>query len=142
MIKSFGYEPATYRYYDLNKRQFEFSSMIEDLAKIPENAVVLFHAIGHNPTGFDPTDTQWEQIMNICRERKFLNIFDMAYQGFVSGCPERDSFAVRLFTKNKMPVIVSQSFAKNFGLYGQRVGCVSMPCVDKEMAKNLKDWLG
>ncbi len=67
-----------------------------------------------------------------------MNIFDMAYQGFVSGCPERDAYAVRLFTKNNLPVIVNQSFAKNFGLYGQRVGCVSMPCKDKTMAANLK----
>lgn len=66
----------------------------------------------------------------------------MAYQGFVSGCPERDAYAVRLFTKNNLHVIVNQSFAKNFGLYGQRVGCVSMPCRDNKMAVNLKARLG
>lgn len=65
----------------------------------------------------------------------------MAYQGFVSGDVEKDAFAVRLFAKNMMPMMVCQSFAKNFGLYGQRVGCFSMPCTDEAFVKKMNGFL-
>lgn len=65
----------------------------------------------------------------------------MAYQGFVSGDIEKDAFAVRLFCKNELPIIVCQSFAKNFGLYGHRVGCFSMPCKNVEWVDKMNGFL-
>ena len=79
--------------------------------------------------------------MKICKERKFFTVFDMAYQGFVSGDPEKDAFAVRLFVKNEMPMVLCQSFAKNFGLYGHRAGCFSMPCKNKEWVEKMNGFL-
>jgi len=116
--------------------------MLADLEKIPEESLVLFHAVGHNPTGFDPTPAQWEQILKIAKRRRFLSLFDMAYQGFVSGNPDKDAFSVQLFAKHQMPMIVVQSFAKNFGLYGQRVGCISIPNTNEEWVKKMNDWVG
>jgi aspartate aminotransferase len=51
---------------------------------------------------------------------------DSAYQGFGSGNIDKDAFAVRLFAKDGHELIVSQSYSKNMGLYGERVGTVSM----------------
>lgn len=65
----------------------------------------------------------------------------MAYQGFVSGNPDKDAYAVRLFAKNDMPMMVCQSFAKNFGLYGHRVGCFSMPCKNEQWVKQMNGFL-
>jgi aspartate/tyrosine/aromatic aminotransferase len=44
----------------------------------------------------------------------------VAYQGFASGDPARDAYALRLFAKEKLPLLFCQSFSKNFGLYGRR----------------------
>lgn len=68
--------------------------MLESLKKMPKYSVVIFHPVGHNPTGFDPSADQWKQILEIAKEKEFLNIFDMAYQGFVSGDLNKDAYAV------------------------------------------------
>ncbi len=80
--------------------------------------------------------------MEISKEKEFFNIFDMAYQGFVSGDLEKDAYAVQLFAKNKQRMSVIQSFAKNFGLYGQRVGCMSITNEDENWVKLMNDFLG
>lgn len=43
----------------------------------------------------------------------------MAYQGFASGDIDRDAWAVRYFIEQGHNILLSQSFAKNMGLYGQ-----------------------
>jgi aspartate/tyrosine/aromatic aminotransferase len=53
--------------------------MLESLRALPKNSVVIFHPVGHNPTGFDPSQDQWKQILEISKEKEFFNIFDMAY---------------------------------------------------------------
>lgn len=98
----------------------------------PEGAIVLLHACAHNPTGVDPTPEQWATISNIVKERKLFPFFDMAYQGFASGSTDRDAHAVRLFVKEGHQVAVAQSFAKNMGLYGERVGAFSMTTASPE----------
>jgi aspartate/tyrosine/aromatic aminotransferase len=80
--------------------------------------------------------------MQIAKERRFLNCFDMAYQGFVSGNLAKDAFSVRLFAQNKLPMVVIQSFAKNFGLYGLRIGCISIPNVNETWVKNMNEMFG
>lgn len=76
-------------------------------------------------TGIDPTPAQWDQIKAVCLKRKLIPFFDMAYQGFASGDVDKDAYALRSFLPH-MPVIIAQSFAKNFGLYGERVGCLTV----------------
>lgn len=71
-----------------------------------------------------------------------MNVFDMAYQGFVSGNLNKDAYSVQLFAKAKLPMMVIQSFAKNFGLYGQRVGCFSVPNEDEEWVEKMNLFLG
>jgi aspartate aminotransferase len=92
----------------------------------PENAIVLLHACAHNPTGVDPTPEQWAVISDIAKERKLFPFFDMAYQGFASGSTTRDAFALRHFVSQGHQVALAQSFAKNMGLYGERVGAFSL----------------
>lgn len=43
----------------------------------------------------------------------------MAYQGFASGDTDRDAWAVRHFIQEGLNVVLSQSYAKNMGLYGE-----------------------
>ena len=92
----------------------------------PEKSIVLLHACAHNPTGVDPTPEQWKEISDIIQEKSLFPFFDMAYQGFASGSTSRDAFAVRHFVSEGHQIALAQSFAKNMGLYGERVGAFSL----------------
>mmetsp|Transcript_39527 Transcript_39527/g.35313 ORF Transcript_39527/g.35313 Transcript_39527/m.35313 type:complete len:242 (+) Transcript_39527:232-957(+) len=102
--------------------------MLDDLEKAPEQSIIVLHACAHNPTGVDPTEEQWKGIMEVCKKRNHICFFDSAYQGYTSGDTNKDAWAFRLFADAGMPVLLAQSFAKNFGLYGQRVGTLSIAC--------------
>lgn len=93
---------------------------------------MLLHACAHNPTGVDPTPAQWKDISDIVKEKKLFPFFDMAYQGFASGSTDRDALALRLFVSEGHHVALAQSFAKNMGLYGERVGAFSLTTASPE----------
>ncbi|XP_058839968.1 aspartate aminotransferase, cytoplasmic-like [Topomyia yanbarensis] len=114
--------PKTYRYWDQERRGINFEGMIADLEAAPEGAVIILHACAHNPTGIDPTREQWKQIADVCEQKKLFPFFDSAYQGFASGDPNKDAFAVRYFVERGFELFCAQSFAKNFGLYNERIG--------------------
>ena len=105
---------------------------IPHLQAMPAKSIVLLHACAHNPTGVDPTPEQWIEISNIVKEKELFPFFDMAYQGFASGDITRDAFAVRHFVASGHQIALSQSFAKNMGLYGERVGAFSLVTADPE----------
>ena len=100
--------------------------MKEDLTAAKDNSFVVLHTCAHNPTGVDPTKEQWEAILEICLRKNLFCGFDNAYQGFASGSLDEDAFALRLFCEHTDNVMLFQSFAKNFGLYGERAGAISV----------------
>jgi aspartate aminotransferase len=102
---------------------------------------VLLHACAHNPTGVDPTQAQWKEISDLVAEKKLFPFFDMAYQGFASGSTDYDAFAVRYFVSQGHQIALSQSFAKNMGLYGERVGAFSLTTADEEERKRVDSQL-
>ncbi|KAI3385985.1 hypothetical protein SNEBB_001230, partial [Seison nebaliae] len=93
------------------------------------NSIIILHSNAHNPTGVDPTREQWEKLVGLFIKRKdLIPFFDSAYLGFSSGSIDEDAFAIRLFGEkllsvNQHPLLVAMSFAKNFGLYNERIGC-------------------
>lgn len=115
-------EGRSYRYWDALTRSIDFDGFIADLQAAPENSVIILHACAHNPTGCDPKREQWIKIADVMEERKLFPFFDSAYQGFASGDPNKDAFAVRYFVERGFELFCAQSFAKNFGLYNERVG--------------------
>uniref|UniRef100_A0A1I8NTU3 Aspartate aminotransferase, cytoplasmic n=1 Tax=Stomoxys calcitrans TaxID=35570 RepID=A0A1I8NTU3_STOCA len=124
-----GFEHAnTYRYWEQSKRVLDIDGMLEDLEKAPAGAVIILHACAHNPTGCDPTQEQWVKIADLMERKKLFPFFDSAYQGFASGDPDYDAWAVRYFVKRGFEIFCSQSFAKNFGLYCERVGNLTIVC--------------
>lgn len=96
--------------------------MTEALQSAPDNSIIVLHACAHNPTGVDPTEDQWREIAKIMKAKSHFPFFDSAYQGFASGSLTRDNFAIRHFVDQEFELAIAQSFAKNLGLYGQRVG--------------------
>ncbi|PNS16937.1 hypothetical protein CAC42_4901 [Sphaceloma murrayae] len=121
-----GLKVEQYRYYDKKTIGLDFDGMVEDIKKMPKGSIVLLHACAHNPTGVDPTPDQWKAISEAVKEGGHYPFFDMAYQGFASGDTDKDAFALRHFISEGHEVALSQSFAKNMGLYGERVGAFSI----------------
>lgn len=132
-----GLEVKKYRYYDSINSSLDFDGLTQDLKDIPEKTCVLFHACAHNPTGMDPTLDQWSQISDIVKERKLLPFFDCAYQGFASGNASQDAAALRMFVEEGHHLALIQSFSKNFGLYGQRVGALSVIGANEQEADHV-----
>ncbi|GKT86504.1 LOW QUALITY PROTEIN: aspartate aminotransferase [Colletotrichum tofieldiae] len=119
-----------YRYYDQKTIGLDFEGMLADIKAAPKGSIFLFHACAHNPTG-------WREISDAVKASGHYSFFDMAYQGFASGNTDTDAFAVRHFVKEGHNICLAQSFAKNMGLYGERVGAFSIVAQDAEERKRL-----
>jgi aspartate aminotransferase, cytoplasmic len=135
-------EQAFYPYYNDLSRTFHFEAMVESLTKNAKRGdILLLHACAHNPTGLDPSRAQWQAIATICERKGLFPFFDSAYQGFASGDLDEDAWAIRLFASKGIEMCVAQSFSKNFGLYGQRVGAFHLVCNDPHSAETSRSHL-
>ena len=103
---------------------------------------MVLHCSGHNPTGYDVSDAEWLEIAVISKTRNFVVLMDTAYQGFVTGDLMKDGLPIRILAEHSVPLLIAQSYAKNMGLYGQRTGCLSVPCPDKNTAEKMTAFFG
>ncbi|KAH9050729.1 aspartate aminotransferase [Lactarius hengduanensis] len=141
IFNNVGIKPLLYPYYDPKTIGLDFTGFIATLQSAPERSVFLLHACAHNPTGVDPTEEQWKTIADVVVAKQHYAFFDTAYQGFASGDLERDATAVRYFVSRGVPLLVCQSFAKNAGLYGERVGALHIVTPTKETADRVRSQL-
>jgi len=125
-----GVTLEAYPYYDTDKHVIRIDAMIDALGKADAGDVVLLHACCHNPSGMDPSEEEWEAIADVVVKRELVPFIDMAYQGFAQSLSD-DAFSVRHFAGRVPEMIVSGSCSKNFGLYRDRVGSLSMVAADK-----------
>ena len=132
-----GLDVKKYRYYNNETCDLDFANLIDDIKSMPEGSCILLHACAHNPTGMDPTPEQWKEISDAVAERNLLPFFDCAYQGFASGDARKDAAAIRMFVEDGHKIALVQSFSKNFGLYGQRIGALSVVADDPEEAQRV-----
>ncbi|XP_047254159.1 aspartate aminotransferase, mitochondrial isoform X2 [Capsicum annuum] len=131
----------TYRYYDPNSKGLQFQALMNDIKNAPGRSFFLLHPCAHNPTGVDPNYEQWKEISHIFKIKNHFPFFDMAYQGIASGDLERDATAIRIFLEDGHLLGCAQSFSKSMGLYGHRVGCVSIVSRDEKQATAIKSQL-
>nr|AIT70242.1 aspartate aminotransferase [Petalonia fascia] len=134
IMKNAGLEVKKYRYFDPETVGLDFEGLLSDVQAAEDESVFLLHACAHNPTGIDPTQDQWAELSKLMKSKKHTAFFDCAYQGFASGDAEKDAWAIRRFVEDGHCIALAQSFAKNFGLYGQRIGALSVVCNDPEEA--------
>jgi aspartate aminotransferase len=121
-----GLKAKSYRYFDPKTKGLDLNGMLEDLDKAANEQIVLLHVCAHNPTGVDPTPDQWTKILEVVKRKQHFVMFDSAYQGFASGDLKKDAYALDLFTQSYDRIMLCQSFAKNFGIYGERAGTLSL----------------
>ena len=128
-----GFPVESYPYYDATKRGVNFDGMLKALHAAPAGTVAVLHACCHNPTGYDITAAQWDQVIAIVKAKGLVPFLDMAYQGFGHGIRE-DGAVIGKFVAAGLDCFVSTSFSKSFSLYGERVGALSVLCANKEEA--------
>ncbi|SFM40899.1 amino acid aminotransferase [Variovorax sp. OV329] len=128
-----GFAVESYPYYDPEKLGVNFDGMLEALGAAPAGTIVVLHACCHNPTGYDITPAQWDQVIGVVRAKHLVPFLDMAYQGFGYGIAE-DGAVIGKFVAAGLNFFVSTSFSKSFSLYGERVGALSVLCESKEEA--------
>lgn len=121
-----------YKYWDAGKRGLDQAGLLGDLESAPDHSIFVLHACAHNPTGTDPTQDQWKKIADIMKRKNLFAFFDSAYQGFASGDLDKDAWAVRYFVSQGFELFCAQSFSKNFGLYNERVGNLTVVAKDQD----------
>ncbi|SEL20017.1 aromatic-amino-acid transaminase [Roseateles sp. YR242] len=126
-----GFPVETYPYYDAANRGINFDGMLGALKAAPAGTIVVLHACCHNPTGYDLTSAQWDQVVEAVKSAGLVAFLDMAYQGFGEGIAE-DGAVVQQFLAAGLDFFVSTSFSKSFSLYGERVGALSVVCSSAE----------
>ena len=131
-----GFRVESYPYYDAASRSINFAGMLGALKAAPAGTIVVLHACCHNPTGYDITPAQWDEVVAVCKAGKLTPFLDMAYQGFGYGIAE-DGIAVQKFVAAGLVFLVSTSFSKSFSLYGERVGALSVLCENQAEAERV-----
>ncbi|EDO17098.1 hypothetical protein Kpol_1025p18 [Vanderwaltozyma polyspora DSM 70294] len=139
-----GLKTSAYPYWNDADKSLDLEGFVRSIKDAPSGSIFLLHACAHNPTGLDPTKEQWGTILDEIAKKGHIALFDSAYQGFASGDLDNDAFAVRLGVEKLSevsPIFICQSFAKNVGMYGERVGCFHLivprqePSVDVDSIK-------
>lgn len=133
IFQNAGFEVGTYAYYDATERSINFSGMLADLNAAAPGTIVVLHACCHNPTGYDITPAQWDEVLGVVKAKGLVPFLDMAYQGFGHGIAE-DGAVIAKFVNAGLDVFVSTSFSKSFSLYGERVGALSVVTRSKDEA--------
>ena len=134
VFEAAGVPVKTYPYYDSERNELDFSALVKALGKVPAGDVVLLHGCCHNPTGMDPTPEQWVEIADVVQRQKFIPLVDFAYQGLGDGL-EADGRGLQTLAATGCEMFVASSFSKNFGLYRERIGGLTLVARDPAAAK-------
>ncbi len=135
-----GFTVENYAYYDAATRSVNFPAMLAALNAAAPNTIVVLHACCHNPTGYDITAADWDEVVAAVKAKNLVAFLDMAYQGFGYGIAE-DGAVIQKFVAADLNFFVSTSFSKSFSLYGERVGALSVACQSKEEADRVMSQL-
>jgi len=134
IFPSAGFDLESYPYYDPETHGLDFEAMRAQLEKVPADDIVLLHACCHNPSGVDISDEQWNVVAEIARDRGWVPFLDFAYQGFRRGL-DQDAAGLRILADAGVECLVASSFSKNFSLYNDRVGALTLLLDERQKAE-------
>jgi aspartate/tyrosine/aromatic aminotransferase len=120
-----GFEIESYSYYNPESKGLDFDRMISDLGTVPAGDIVILHTCCHNPSGVDLDQAGWDAVVRMAEQQGWIPFLDFAYQGFGDGVVE-DRYAVEQFGASGIDFLVASSFSKNFGLYNERTGALTL----------------
>ncbi|MEX2468265.1 MAG: amino acid aminotransferase [Pseudohongiellaceae bacterium] len=133
LLGSSGLRIEQYPYYDYDSHSVDFDAMLACLKKIKSDDLVLLHGCCHNPSGADLSREQWQQVKDVALENGFTVFIDLAYQGLGDGL-EADVYGVRLLAEALPELVIVSSCSKNFGLYRERTGALTLICDSDQAA--------
>src|SRR5690606_32389004 len=125
VFRAAGLSTKTYPYFDKASNGIAFEALLGALEQVPAGDAVLLHACCHNPSGADPSAEQWEAIARVLSKRGAFPLVDFAYQGFGSGL-SADALGLRKLLEHCGEAAICSSFSKNFGLYNERTGALTL----------------
>jgi aspartate/tyrosine/aromatic aminotransferase len=144
LLGSAGLTLKEYPYYDNERQIIKVDEMLGALRAAPKGDLVLFHACCHNPSGLDPSEEEWRSITDVVVERELIPFIDLAYQGFAKNLDD-DAFPIRHLASQVPEMMVTSSCSKNFGLYRDRVGTLSVladgPSPTQALASQLSSYV-
>lgn len=140
MCRLVGLDVKTYQHYQPDTGAVSWDSVMEAVRGAAAGSIFILQACCHNPTAANFSKGQWQVLAKEMKARKLFPLFDIAYQGLGAGLDE-DVYCVRLFESLNIEMLVCQSFSKNFGLYGERVGALHAYCSHAEVAPAVQDQL-
>ncbi|XP_050408076.1 aspartate aminotransferase, cytoplasmic [Patella vulgata] len=139
IVKATGYSQVNeYRYWNPGTKGLDLDGLLADLQNAREKTVVVLHTCAHNTTATDPSPQQWKQIVAVLKERKLIPVMDCTYQGFASGDVDEDAYPLRLLASEGVEFLIAQSFSKNFGLYNERLGNLSIITKDSSTIDEMR----
>lgn len=133
-----GLETQSLPWYNRTTASLDFDGLLEAVNSLPNESVVVLQVAGNNPTGCDPSASQWRTLSKIFARRRHFAFFDAAYPGFVTGDVEKDCESVRSFVAAGIPMLLAATHGKTFGLYGERVGILSIICPSSGVATRVE----
>ena len=141
IFRNAGLTTGDYTYLDSKTPTLNFQGMLDDVNKAADRSCFMFHACAHNPTGVDPSHEQWDELSALCKKKNHVVLFDAAYLGYCSGNVANDAYGFRKFVEDGHNVALTLSFSKNFGLYGERAGIVSVVTANPKERENVVEQL-
>jgi aspartate aminotransferase len=125
IFEAAGLSTRNYPYLDAAAAALDLDGLLGALAEAKPGDVVVLHACCHNPSGVDPSAEDWAAIAALIGGRGLWPLLDFAYQGFGDGLRE-DGAGLAAVADAAPNVMVASSFSKNFSLYNERVGALSI----------------
>ncbi len=133
IFKAAGHNIVPYPYYDTEAGELRFDEMMASLGEIGRDDTLLLHGCCHNPSGSDPSPEQWESLAQLLASSGAMPLIDLAYLGFGEGL-EDDAYAIRLLARRLPELLVANSYSKNFALYRERVGALTLVAANETEA--------
>ncbi len=140
IFEAVGFPVTLYPYYNEATKLLDFDACYASLAAAKKGSIIVLHAACHNPTGYDFSDAQWQQIKNLCIEHELIPFLDIAYQGFDKGF-EQDTKIINEFLQTGCTFLIASSCSKNLGLYAERIGALSIVCGNADIASKTQSQL-
>ncbi|KAF9084373.1 Aspartate aminotransferase, cytoplasmic [Mortierella sp. AD031] len=138
IFEGVGMQVQEYPYWDPATKGLDLKGWLGAMQSAPNGSIFVIHPCAHNPTGVDPTVDQWKQIADVMQVKGHFPFFDCAYQGFASGSLDRDAYSVRYFVDRGFECFIAQSFSKNFGLYSERAGNLTIVARSVEVKNKIE----
>jgi aspartate aminotransferase len=130
-----GLAVQEYPYLNMVTKAVDETAMLDQVAQLGPDDVLLLHGCCHNPSGADLSLDAWQRIGELAQQNGFLPFVDIAYQGLGDGL-DADAHGLRLLADAVPELMISTSCSKNFGLYRERTGAAILVGNDLGQAQN------